>query len=110
MYITRYSRLILMANSQISNFMKIRRVGAELLDAGGWTDTQTDMTKLIVAFRSFAKAPKQRRESHKASNDCNWMRHNIYCYMPMMLPWWTTTSILSSISQTRRSIVGLRFV
>ena len=23
-----------------------------------WTDRRTDMTKLIVAFRSFAKAPK----------------------------------------------------
>jgi hypothetical protein len=34
--------------------MKIRPVGAELL----YPDGQTDMTKLIVAFRSFANAPK----------------------------------------------------
>jgi len=40
-------------NTQISNFIKIRAVGAELLRAG-----QTDMMKLIVAFRNFAKAPK----------------------------------------------------
>jgi hypothetical protein len=33
--------------------MKIRPVGAELLHADG----QTDMTKLIVAFRNFANAP-----------------------------------------------------
>ena len=32
--------------------MKIRRVGAELFHADG----QTDMTKLMVAFRNFTKA------------------------------------------------------
>ena len=40
--------------SQISNFIKIRPVRAELLYADG----RTDMTKLIVAFRYFAKARK----------------------------------------------------
>jgi hypothetical protein len=34
--------------------MKIRPVEAELFHADG----QTDMTKLIVAFRNFANAPK----------------------------------------------------
>jgi len=38
-------------------------MAAELLDADrrsdGRTDRQTDMTKLIVAFRSFAKAPNK---------------------------------------------------
>ena len=34
--------------------MKIRSVGAEMFHADG----QTDMTKLIVAFRTFANAPK----------------------------------------------------
>jgi hypothetical protein len=34
--------------------MKIRPVGAELFHA----DRRTDMTKLIVAFRNFAKATK----------------------------------------------------
>jgi hypothetical protein len=34
--------------------MKIRPERAELLDA----DRRTDITKLIVAFRNFAKAPK----------------------------------------------------
>jgi len=37
-----------------SNFMKIRPVGAELFHA----DRRTDMTKLIIAFRNFANAPK----------------------------------------------------
>ena len=34
--------------TQISSFIKIRPVGAELFHA----DRQTDMTKLIVAFRN----------------------------------------------------------
>jgi len=37
--------------SQISNFMKIRRVGAESFHVDGRTDT----TKLIVAFRNFGE-------------------------------------------------------
>jgi hypothetical protein len=41
-------------NTQISNFMKIRPVGAELFHANG----RTDMTKLTVASRNFANAPK----------------------------------------------------
>jgi hypothetical protein len=42
--------------------MKIRPVGAELLHADRRTDGRTDgrseLTKLIVAFRNFAHAPK----------------------------------------------------
>jgi len=34
--------------------MKIREIGAKMFHADG----QTDMTKLIVAFRNFANAPK----------------------------------------------------
>ena len=45
-------------NNKISHFMKIRPAGAELLHAGGRMDRQKDMTKLIVALRNFAKAPK----------------------------------------------------
>jgi hypothetical protein len=39
------------------NFMKIRPVGAELFHADRPRE-QRDTTKLIVAFRNFAKAPK----------------------------------------------------
>ena len=39
-------------NPHVSNFMKFRPVGAELLHADG----QTDMTTLTVAFRSFVKS------------------------------------------------------
>jgi hypothetical protein len=42
--------------------MEIRQVAAELFHADGRTDRQTDkqagLTKLIFAFRNFAKAPK----------------------------------------------------
>ena len=47
--------------AQISSFIKIRQVVAELFHADGQTDRQTeremDMTKLIVAFRNFENAP-----------------------------------------------------
>jgi len=39
--------------------MKIRPVGAELFHEDRQTDGQTDMTKPIVVFRNFAKAPKK---------------------------------------------------
>jgi hypothetical protein len=38
--------------------MNIRPVGDELFRADGQTNTQTDITQLKVAFRSFANAPK----------------------------------------------------
>jgi hypothetical protein len=41
--------------------MKIGPLGAELFHAAGRADEQTDMTKLIVAFRNFAKAPQMFR-------------------------------------------------
>ena len=40
--------------TQISSFIKIRTAEAELLHANG----RTDATKLIVAFRNYAMAPK----------------------------------------------------
>ena len=40
------------------NFMQICLVGPELYNAGVRTDRQTGVTKLIVAFRNFANAPK----------------------------------------------------
>ena len=36
------------------NFMKIRLMGAELFHAGRRINRQTDITKLMVAFRNFA--------------------------------------------------------
>jgi len=44
-------------NPQISNFMKLCPMGAELLHMDGQTDRQThrliDMIKLVVAFHNF---------------------------------------------------------
>ena len=54
-----------LCKTQISNFMKICPVGAELFRAGG----RTDMTKLMVNFRNFANAPK-----HQCVNDS--YKHN----------------------------------
>jgi hypothetical protein len=52
-FLDRFSR-----KAQISSFIEIRPMGAEFFHAGRRTDGQTDMTKLIVAFRNFSKAPK----------------------------------------------------
>jgi hypothetical protein len=38
--------------------MRICPVGVELFHADGQTDGQTEMMKLIVAFRNFANVPK----------------------------------------------------
>jgi len=40
------------------NFLKICPVGAEVLHADGQTDGSEDVTKLVVAFRTFSKSPK----------------------------------------------------
>jgi hypothetical protein len=46
---------------KISTFMTIRPMGAELFVADG----RADMTKLIVAFRNFTKAPTNTEKSRK---------------------------------------------
>jgi hypothetical protein len=38
--------------------MKIRQLGAEFFHADGWTEKQTCMTKLTVAFPNFTNAPE----------------------------------------------------
>jgi len=50
-----FSQQIFRKSPQIFNFMKIRPVGAELFHADG----RSDMTKLIVVVRNFAKAPAE---------------------------------------------------
>jgi len=42
----------------MSKFMEIRPVGTEMFPAEGRTDGQIYMTKLRIAFRNFATAPK----------------------------------------------------
>ena len=56
-----FSRQIFVKSSEVSNFMKIRRVGAEFHPDGrtdGQADRQADTTKPIVALQNFAKASK----------------------------------------------------
>jgi hypothetical protein len=53
-----FSGQVFIKNTQTSNLLKIRQVGAELFHADGQTDKRTDMTKIIFAFRNFSKAPK----------------------------------------------------
>jgi len=45
--------------------MEISPVKAEMFHADGRTDRQTQMTKLIAAFRYFAKAPKKEEKSEQ---------------------------------------------
>ena len=62
-------------NSQISNFMEIRPVGAQLLQADGQTDRQTDMTKLVVTFLYFANGPKKPKHWKTLAEQDNMMHH-----------------------------------
>ena len=50
-------------SAQISNSMQSHPVGAELSLAGRQKERRADMTKLIVAFRNFANAPKKKRKN-----------------------------------------------
>jgi hypothetical protein len=50
----------LFKNTQISNFMKICPMGAEMFHADRWTD----MTKLIIALCNFANAPTRPKQEH----------------------------------------------
>jgi hypothetical protein len=62
-------------NTQISNFMKIRLVGAELFHS----DRRTDMTKLTVPFRNFANAPKYSgRTAYKTHQHTLWAEPGIF--------------------------------
>jgi len=46
-------------NTQTSLFLKIHSVGAELFHEDKKTGRQTDVTKLIVAFRNSVNVPKK---------------------------------------------------
>jgi hypothetical protein len=69
-------------NTQISSFMKIRLVGAEIFHTDGRTDRETRMTKLIVVFRNFSNSPT------------NWkfrLQNVLVCFMWI----WEQTAIIS---------------
>ena len=56
-----FSRHIFEKKIQMPNFMKIRQVTAQMCPA--LTNRHTDMKKLTVAVRNFAKAPKTLTEA-----------------------------------------------
>jgi hypothetical protein len=45
-------------NTEVTNFMKIRPEGPDLLHEDGRIEGQTDLTAVIFAFRNFVNAPK----------------------------------------------------
>ena len=59
-------------NIQISNFMKIRPVGAELSQADG----QTDMTKIMTALHNIANEPKM----GPIVREMNTIKISAFCY------------------------------
>ena len=70
-----FSRDILEQIFKMSNYIKIRPIGTELFHA----DRQSDMTKLIVAFRNFANTPS----SVKVLNGCSPVRINTTCFLSL---------------------------
>jgi len=58
----------------MSNSMKIRPVRAELFHVDRKTDRQTDMTKLIVAFRKSANSPRNANTFRKVLPSCYWFQ------------------------------------
>jgi hypothetical protein len=57
-------------SSQISNFMKIHPVVAELFQAEGHTDGQTVVTKPLVSFINFTKKPKNLMNIQNKNSVC----------------------------------------
>jgi len=68
-------------NTQMLNFMKIHPKGAELFRVER-TDWWIDMTKLIVTFRNFVKAAKERKKV------INWTKQ---LNIALQVPEWRTT-------------------
>ena len=54
-----FSRQIIEKQRKISNFMKIRPLGAELFHAGRQKEGRTVLKEMIVVFRNFACVPKK---------------------------------------------------
>jgi hypothetical protein len=77
---------------QISNFIKIHPVGAELFRADRRTERQRDM-KLIIAFRNFPNAPGEKRKS--VSHAVLHITHleNVCCVAEHVLRSWTQCNV-----------------
>jgi hypothetical protein len=80
-----FSRQIFVKKNQILIFIKIRLVTEPSCSI--WTDKltdrQTDMSKLVVAFRNFANAPKNKFNMEPLYlNICNSLRNLLICQFP----------------------------
>jgi len=64
------------------NLMKIRTVGAELFHTDRQTDRQTKMTKPIVGFRNFAKAPNNKEAPRFQTFAVFWMLYAFFWVIP----------------------------
>ena len=58
--------------------MKTRPVGAELFYADGWTDGQTDTTKVTVTLHNFAKGTNRKHLLRLCKKHC--ISPNIICF------------------------------
>ena len=80
--------------------MKIRPVRAEAFH----TDTQTDTTKLIVAFRNLANTPNKMRTMHK----CLTARNDELLLVCTHIFYITTTNTQGLCHGSRRLVAGLK--
>jgi hypothetical protein len=88
-----FSRLVFEKYSNIK-FHENLSSGSRVVPCGqtdGWMDGQTDMTKLVVAYRSFAKAP------NKSDNSFSYWGENSWCglkgYTTIYSANWVPTSL-----------------
>ena len=58
-----FSQQILKKYSNVSNFMKIRPVGAKLFGAEEQMGRRTDKIRLIVTFHDFANTPDKKKKN-----------------------------------------------
>jgi hypothetical protein len=65
--------------------MKLRPLGAELFYVDGRTDGQTDMTRLVVAFRNFANTPKNKLRYTRQWSKQIFEKHVCFLFLQLVL-------------------------
>ena len=100
-------------NNQIQTFMKIRALGTEMFHANRWTDGQTDMEKQMIAFRSFANAPKTiyrflgytkiNDELGRLLREETILWYHCWCFMEAFREKWVTSKIISYFQNRKRN-------
>ena len=72
---------------KITNFTKIRPVGAELCHADRKIDGRTDATKLIVAFRNFTNTPEKINPPYSQHQYQNSLKQDVMCRCTFSYTW-----------------------